>query len=311
MRPLPAHALLRWTARTFGDDVATRVFEPLVADWQRDVTAAGSRPGRLGRQLRGAAALLRCLCAVGVQAARPEPGDWPRLARSAVTGAVFMLLGNALLLAPFVGWWMDRGWTFAPLALDLVPTTMAFAWPFALVPAVIRLAAAATDGRAVWRGRLYAVGVAIATVTVMAGLHTWAVPAANRDFRQRLTPALPSTPRAINPPALRLAALGSMAATSPNETRRRIATTFIWPAALVCLGWRVGRHRRSAHAGALVLWWMLPFAIAVAFQPVSTPFNALHPMGVTETPEFVAAAVWIAIALALRPGGAASPVVAQ
>lgn len=307
MRRPTAHALLRWTARTFGDDVAMLVFEPLIADWQRDVSAAGSRATREMAWLRGAAALLRCVCAVGVRATRPESADWPRLARSAATGAVFILLGNALLLAPFLRWWMDRGWTFAPLALDLVPTTLAFAWPFALVPAVIPLAAAATGGRALWRGRLYAAGVAMATVIVMGGLQTWAVPAANHDFRQRLTHALPTTPRAINPPALRLAALGSLAATSPNERRRRITTTFIWPAALVCLGWRAGRHRRSTHAGTLLLWWMLPVALAVALQPVHTPFNALHPMGVTETPEFVAAAVWIAIALALRPGRAASP----
>jgi hypothetical protein len=75
-----ATTLLRWTARHFGDDVAERVFVPLVADWQRDVTSAERALGRARARVRGGAAFVGCVATVGAQQARPHAGDWPRLA---------------------------------------------------------------------------------------------------------------------------------------------------------------------------------------------------------------------------------------
>jgi len=48
-------------------------------------------------------------------------------------------------------------------------------------------------------------------------------------------------------------------------------------------------------------------AVGLAFQPVATPFNSLHPMTWWQTPEFSAAAVWLAMAVAFRPGPTSPP----
>ena len=82
----------------------------------------------------------------------------------------------------------------------------------------------------------------------------------------------------------------------------------LWPASLLMLGWRAGRALADAGVAALAAWWLLPVGIAVVFQPAATPFGSLHPMQFFETPEFSAAAVWLAIAMALRPRGDAAGV---
>jgi hypothetical protein len=56
MRRLSAHALLRWTARAFGRAAADRVFEPLLADWQRDAAEAPSAFARAVAHVGGALA---------------------------------------------------------------------------------------------------------------------------------------------------------------------------------------------------------------------------------------------------------------
>jgi len=298
-----ATTILRWTARQFGDDVTERVFVPLVADWQRDVASAQGELGRARARIRGGAAFVGCVAIVGTQQARPDAGDWPRLARSGGVLGGFLVAGVALLLLPFVPWWLDRGWTFAPLALDLLPTTLSFVWPFALVPAAAWLAASTNSATVAWRSRAALSIVTAGTIVLMVAMHTWVAPAAAHDFRRRITQALPGTPSAINPPALRLAGLSSLTAASPNESRRRQAMTFVWPGTLILLGWRAGWHRGRMSMTALVAWWLAPVGIALAFQPAATPFGALHPMQFFETPEFSAAAVWLAVAMALRPRG--------
>lgn len=304
-----AAKLLAWTARVFGDDVATRVFEPLLADWQCEVSGVQSARGRALAWVRGCAALLRCVIAVGMDRAVPHALDWCRFARSGTVALAFLLLGTFVLLVPFLPWWLNRGWTFGRLLIDLLPTTLGFAWPFALVPASLRLSSELRDARASWRARVAVTLAAVMTTAALAAVHGLVAPLAARDLQQRLRSALPTAPDAVNPPALRITALGAMSGRrppSPNEARRRAATTLIWPAALLFLGWRVGRHRASSSVVALTTWWLLPAWIALGFQPAATPFGSLHPMQFMQTPEFSAAAVWFAIGLALRPRTLAS-----
>lgn len=296
-------SIVRWATRAFGQDVATRVFEPLLADWQRELLMTPSVLGRVRAWLAGAVAVLRCTIAVGIRAAAPRVEDWPRLGHGVAVAAGFLVLGIGLLLVPFVPWWINRGGVFGRLVLDLVPTTIGFALPFALVPAAM-VVGSTTRGPASWRARAVMTIGALATTTILAGIHGWMVPAAGRDFRQRIMGALPTTPTAINSPALRLAALSAAAGQSrlpAVEMRRRATTTVVWPATLSFLGWRLGRHRGRRGALALAWWWVFPIVIALAFQPVQTPFGSLHPMGWLQTPEFSAAALWFAMALGFRP----------
>jgi hypothetical protein len=306
MRPLSAHALLRWTARTFGDDAAIRVFEPLIADWQQDRRTAGSRTARALAWLRGGVALLCCLAAVGVSHALPRAEDWPRIVRSAAVALAFLLLGTLVLLVPFLPWWFDRGWVFGHVAIDLLPTTLGFAWPLALVPAAVRLGARSRDADLAWRARTIVILAAAGTTAALTLVDAVVAPVAARDFQQRVRRSLPTVPEALNAPAARLAALSATTGVLPrssNERRRHAAMSLLWPAALLVLGWRAGRSLARDGVAALATWWLLPAGIALAFQPAATPFGSLHPMQFFETPEFSAAAVWLAIAMALRPRG--------
>ena len=296
-------SIVRWATRAFGQDVATRVFEPLLADWQRELLMTPSVRGRVRAWLAGAVAVLRCTIAVGIRAAAPRVEDWPRLGHGVAVAAGFLVLGIGLLLAPFVPWWINRGGVFGRLVLDLVPATVGFALPFALLPAAMTIGSKA-QGPASWRARVAVTVGALAATGVLAGMHGWVAPVAGRDFQQRLRGTLPTTPTAVNAPAVRLSALAASAGSSRAsvvERRRRATTMVVWPAALLFLGWRLGRHRGRAGTAALAGWWLLAVAIAFAFQPAQTPFASLHPMNWVQTPEFATASVWFTMALASRP----------
>lgn len=103
MRRLSAPALLRWTARTFGDDAATRVFEPLIADWQRQWRTEDRSSGRrMVATVRGGIAFLRTCAHVGWQMG--GPAHLPARGRVAAltTAFGFASLGAVALAVPFV-----------------------------------------------------------------------------------------------------------------------------------------------------------------------------------------------------------------
>lgn len=301
--------LVRWSARLFGDDVAERVFAPLVADWVRELQEARTRRTRGRAWATGATAFMVCTAAVGLGASRPRRGDWPVLGRGLLASLAFLSAGCATLFAPFFTWWVNRGWAFVPLALALLPTMVALSLPFALLPGALVLGAR-TTATGTWRPRV-AIGTAVLVVTwALAAVQAWVVPATAERFRPMMRASLPTTADALHAPVIRLSALATIARwdrVSSNESRRRAAATFVWPAALAFLGWRIGRHRRTAGAAATAAWWLAAIAVGLAFQPVATPFNSLHPMAWWQTPECAAAAVWLAMALAFRPGAAPSP----
>lgn len=299
---LPASALLQWSARTFGEDAAGRVFAPLVADWAGELEAAPSTAARRSAWIRGAAAFARCALLVGATEAWPRREDQRDLAHSLAAAGGFLVLGIGVLMTPYLPWWLDRGREFLPVLSHLVLIALAFALPFALLPAALLLGSRAT-GPGAWRARAALAGGVVAVTMCLAVWQGWAVSALYRDFGHQMDRARPGVPAAYNAPALRIASLGypQEAFRGPVERRRRAATTFIWPAALVFLGWRVGRRWRRASVAMLAGWWLVPVGIAFAYQPAATPFAALHPMGWVQTPEFAAAAVWCALGLALRP----------
>lgn len=307
----PSTKLVRWSARVFGSDVAERVFAPLVADWAHELREAGSRLARLRAWVHGATAFASCTAAVGLGSARPERRDWPAFGRGLLTSAAFLIAGCVTLFIPFSTWWANRGWAFAPLAFALLPTMIALSLPFALLPGALVLGSRAS-GAGAWRARV-AVGTAVLLVTgALWTVQARVIPATTSRFQQALLAGSPTTPEALNAPVLRLARLATIAKwgrSSANESRRRAATIFVWPAALAVLGWRIGRHRRNAGVAAATAWWLAAVAAGLAFQPAATPFNSLHPMTWWQTPEFSAAALWLAMALACRPDPESPPAI--
>lgn len=160
---MPESALVRWSARTFGHDVAARVFSPLVADWARDVEAAPSTPTRRSAWLQGTAAFAGCTLSVAVSAAVPRRGDLAPLVGGLAVAGGFLALGVGVLLTPYLPWWLNRGAAFLPVLRHIVLIALAFALPFSLLPAALLLGSRVT-GPGAWRARAALTGAAV-TVT--------------------------------------------------------------------------------------------------------------------------------------------------
>ena len=263
--------------------------------------------------LRGLLAFGVATLSVGVSLSARGPADPTALRRGGVALVGFASVGASLLLVPLAPWVTARGSLFLRTVPFLLPSIAALSLPFALVPAAMALAA---DSRAStrWRHRAILGMVAMTTAICLSGLLGWIVPVSNQAWRE----AIAGRRVAIDPGMdrremsvieLRAAALGSLAAQRDTwsgadaalELLRRTAIATTWPLALVFLGWRLGRHRPSVSMARLVLWWALPFLIFVGLQPALQGPTALDIHSFVWTPEFSAAAIWCAIALALRP----------
>ena len=85
-----------------------------------------------------------------------------------------------------------------------------------------------------------AVGATVLAATcLLAALQAWVVPATALRFQPMMRASLPTTADALNAPVVRLSALATIARwdrVSVNESRRRAASTFLWPATLAFLG---------------------------------------------------------------------------
>lgn len=138
----PLIALVRWSARVFGDDAAERVFAPLVADWQHETHA---RPSGLARQVEHArwiAAFTRSTLAVGATALVrwrvPREQARPVLRTVALVGCGGQGLVFGLTLALFL---IFEGRALPPFrSLMLFVKFATITTPLALGPAAARLA---------------------------------------------------------------------------------------------------------------------------------------------------------------------------
>lgn len=162
---VPDHALVQWAARTFGDEVATRVISPLVADWAKDLETAASPSAHRTAWLRGAVAFARCTVSVGLRAARPQRADLPPLTRGVAVACGSLALGVGVLVTPYLPWWLDRGAAFLPVLRHVVLIAVALALPFSLLPAALLLGSRAA-GPATWRARAALTGAAVTTAAV-------------------------------------------------------------------------------------------------------------------------------------------------
>lgn len=306
-------SLVDWSARTFGDDMAVRVFAPLVADWQQEFAHAPHAAARLTSALRGLLAFGVAAFSVGVSLSTTGPADWSTLRRGAVLLAGFACLGGGLLLVPFAPWLGAKGTLFLRTVPFLLPSIAALSLPFALVPAAMALAAG-TRPSTRWRHRA-TVGLAAVSATVcLSALLAWIVPTSNQAWREavsgrRLTAASAVGTREMSVLELRAAALGGLTAQrdqwsdadATRELLRRTAIATTWPLALAYLGWRLGRHRPVVSMPGMVFWWALPMVVFVGLQPALHAPASLDIRTFIQTPEFAAAATWCAMALALRP----------
>jgi hypothetical protein len=115
----------------FDEHTVTHVFEPLLADWQREC-AEHRGPARLFCRLRGSLAFLATFALVlSTSLRRPAPTGLARSAWTAVSA--FTAVGTALLMVP----WLFEGPLVEPSLPLLIPSALALALPLAILPASV------------------------------------------------------------------------------------------------------------------------------------------------------------------------------
>ena len=169
---------LAFAARWFDPATVSRVFDPLIADWQRElVDTPPSRRARVG--VRGLAAFI---CAVIVS----SPSLLRTHAPSSVTNRVairmvrFIALVSLLLLTPALMQLADDG-RRGILVLVLVPSVITTAFPFSMIGAAD--AARRSQRLAPHIERALALKLAIVSLLFMIVFGSFIVPAANQAFR--------------------------------------------------------------------------------------------------------------------------------
>ncbi len=283
---------LRLARRWFGRAAADRVFEPLIADWQRELAEAPNRRRAATAFARGALAFLataaRC---TGLALASRE------MLPAVGIGVLFAILGTALLALPFAVVNFAR---LPPALWPLIlPSLAAFAVPIAVLPAALTLGAAArADDVALHR--LRTVALAAVLVPALLGCLGWVVPSANQAWRVEVAAisGRQGPPRSLRELPLHELTSAEAVATygdaARSELRRRLLIPLFWPPLLAMLGWHLGRHRGRASAAALTGYWFLP---ALTLTVVSYAPKAGF---VFESPGLVCAAVWAGMIALLR-----------
>ena len=253
-----------------GPDARLRVFEPLVADWQREWHETSG----LARIHCATAGLL----AFNATLARLVQPSYTFSARPALafaaTMVLFATLGSFLALQPLTYSWLGAGvrfrWVSPPPHIGyFIPHALAITSAFALLPAMLL----ATVGSWSAARRVAAVVIVLAVMLVLEG---WVAPAAmytrNRDFIERLPePFHASSVRAYANTAevLRLARDEDqdIARDARAELQRKVELVAM-AFAFALLGTAIGRARASVGAGvlAVTLWWGVAWTLYQALH---------------------------------------------
>lgn len=257
-------ALVRWSARVFGGDVAERVFAPLVADWQHEADAHASASATAVVHARWGGAFALSAIRVGAtqlvrwRTSRAGAHTVGRTLASSVAASV------VVILAPVV-WSLRGSRELTPVVLALL---LAKACAIAL-PLALGTVAVWTEGPRATRGSMLLALTAVAVV-MQVGSVGWIQPAlARASDRERVcTLSAPPTPATLALHTLIRPALAGEPLTLSGDARRqevanRIAWT-VWPAAVAAFAWRLGPRTRRRRTAGVGLAWCVPAVLLVA-----------------------------------------------
>jgi len=262
---------LAFASRWFDEATVARVFEPLIADWQREWQDAS--PGRRARvSIRGLAAFI---CAVIVSSPSLLRTDGPSSVtnRVAVRMARFIALASILLMSPYLASAPESGWR-AIILFSLVPSVITVAFPFSMIGAVDAIRRDDTLPSHVERALAAKLGViALLFMIVFGG---FVVQAGNQMFRAAVTRGTPpvrgvrelTTIELMRDPSIAHAGettnAGGRAAVIRRELSNR-AHLAILPVMLLWLRWGMLDRPRRRWYSPLPSWLMTPLVIAMFF----------------------------------------------
>ena len=243
---IPGIRLMQFARRWFSPSTVSSVFEPLVADWQRESLDAS--PGR--RRLINARARLAFIFTALVMTPRLVMASDMFRARPLLLAGSFWLVTSAVLTLPFV----QEGMPLKFLWL-LLPASLTLMLPFAILPAIDAMR---RDGEAPTaadrRGALMLVVVAVCGVAIGQG---WLTPAANQRWRNQVMSELNDRPttasRGVREVTTSELIAGDVAITPALSGVSRVRelnmrlTFAALPAVLAWLRWRsLSRQRRRS-----------------------------------------------------------------
>jgi hypothetical protein len=286
---LPGTSLLAFARLWFSPAIVASVFEPLVADWQRQWNDA--RPARRRWiNVKGVAAFAATAAMMTPRLAL-EPGSFQ--ARPLVVAGSFWLANAVILMLPFIRedvplWSL---WLLLPANLTLM-------LPFAVIPAIDALRRDGEEPTAADRRRAFI--LVVVAVCGVAGGQGWLTPVANQRWREVVWSEMngrPMTPargtREVTTGEL-LAGDVIIPALSGTPRVREITnrlTLALLPAVLAWLRWRsLGRVRKRSWP--VLKSWLLALGATAAFF-------AVVPTGLALERIFVAPGFGPLLALAL------------
>lgn len=267
---------LAFASRWFDEATVRRVFEPLIADWQRQWQDAS--PSR--RRLVAIYGFTAFACAVIVSSPRIALTPVPAGLTNAIARRVtrFTAIASALLMIPVVieltRWWMrDASWIRGSLYLLAIPSAITMAFPFAMTGAVDAIQSRELLPHV---GRSVLLKLAAFAVVFMVIYSGWVVPAAGQAGRSAMNPAGMGAPLlrveelttfqlVFDPDRATVFAQGTYSASRAfsiqSELNKRIVL-MVLPVVLLWLRWRAFNLPRGRWIGPLP--WMAATPIAMA-----------------------------------------------
>jgi hypothetical protein len=298
---IPGLRFLAFAMRWFDAATVSRVFEPLIADWQREWSnASPSRRARI--RARGTLAFVIAAAALAPRALLMTPAP-PSITRRVISRIIiFTGIVSSLLTMPFL---LDAGeLTFSQLmigTLFLLPAGIALGFPFSTVWATdgIRRHALPTPAE-----RVAAVRLGVVAVLFNLTFVGWVVPESNQQWRQMAAPewARPpqrgarelTTPQLFTAPWLARAEGRQRSVAVQRELHQR-ASFALLPAVLIWLRWRALGHPSPQ--------WLLPSWLSATVMIGAYFFLRENDLAIESTLGLTpGAAAWLPLAVFLAIG---------
>lgn len=263
--------LLTGIGHWFDERTVSQVFEPLIADWQRECgDAAGlSRAWCLARG--GACLALTIALTWPRLLVAPLPRDGRR--RAAMLTLAFIASGTALAATPLLA--------VAPvITADLLPAALAMAIPLAPLPAAILIARLPLPR---WQQRVATARAATVCALVLVPLAGWITPSANQRWRHDVYAALDGPASSVHVPrGVRELSIGELAAqhapadmlaadvhARPTELHGRLSLMLL-PLTMAVMGVAAAGVAHRGMPGAL-FWWLVGAGAWIGSSRVGSP----------------------------------------